>query len=62
MSSTSEQREAFDSWDSDHTSLVHVLWANGIKGADADRLASNIIHSKWFRAAKAHAVQEAALR
>lgn len=52
--------EEIKPWDSDHTALVHVLWAakrNGLTldSADAAELASFIMRSKWLRAVKAHA-------
>jgi hypothetical protein len=42
-------------YDSDHTALVHVLWDAGLKGAEADALASKIMRSKWMRAVRIHA-------
>lgn len=42
-------------YDSDHTALVHVLWSAGIKGSEADELASKIMRSKWMKAVKLHA-------
>lgn len=45
-------------WDSDHTALVHVLWAaqrGGITISDPDVLAQHIMGSKWMRAVKEHA-------
>lgn len=45
-------------WDSDHTALVHVLWAaqrGGITISDPDVLASHIMGSEWMRAVKDHA-------
>lgn len=47
-------------WDSDHTALVHVLWAAGIKGAEADELASKIMQSKWMKAVRYHEAERAA--
>lgn len=50
--------EHFDPWDSDHTSLVHVLWRASAKGLDvakADELAQHIMQSQWMRAVRAHA-------
>lgn len=49
-------------WDSDHTALVHVLWAaarEGVTIKDADELASRIMASDWMRAVRVHAVDAA---
>jgi hypothetical protein len=49
--------DEFHPWDSDHTALVHVLWAaerEGITVRDADRLASFIMQSKWMQAVRLH--------
>lgn len=45
----------YRSFESDHTALVHVLWAAQFEGimpreVDADVLASHIMQSKWMRA------------
>lgn len=51
--------EKFEPWDSDHTALVHVLWAaerDGLTVEHADELAAHIMGSKWFRAVQQHAV------
>jgi len=42
--------EGFRRWESDHTALVHVLWAMGIRGSQADQLATVILHSRWYAA------------
>lgn len=50
-------------WDCDHTALVHVLWDARREGLslehDADQIASNIMRSKWMRAARQQAVGRA---
>lgn len=46
-----------EQYDSDHTALVHVLWAANIKGADADELAARIMQSKWMIAVRQHAAE-----
>jgi hypothetical protein len=53
-----ELDEYIQPWDSDHTALVHVLWAACHKGLtidDTDELASFIKRSKWMRAVHCHA-------
>lgn len=55
--------EQIQPYDSDHTALVHVLWEAQRKGvipkeSSADELAS-LIMSKWMRAVRIHARQEA---
>lgn len=53
--------EEIHSYDSDHTALVHVLWAaerDGVTIKDADELASRIMESKWMRAVKQHAKEQ----
>jgi hypothetical protein len=50
--------EQIKPYDSDHTALVHVLWAaerDGVTIRQADELASRIIRSKWMRAVRLHA-------
>lgn len=52
--------EKIQPWDSDHTALVHVLWAaqrGGLidRDVDCDALASLIMQSKWLRAVREHA-------
>lgn len=54
------QESDFQPWESDHTALVHVLWAYGIKGGEADEFAAKIMQSRWMRAVKAHAKTEEA--
>lgn len=54
------EREKVQPWDSDHTALVHVLWAaqrDGLTVERADELAAHIMCSKWFRAVRQHAVE-----
>lgn len=56
------QRDEIQPWDSDHTALVHVLWAARREGlipreVDYDALASKIMRSKWTRAVRQHAVE-----
>lgn len=63
-----EMPAAIKPWDSDHTALVHVLWAaqhDGLipKGthrgdAIADVLASRIMQSQWHQAVKQHATAQ----
>lgn len=53
----------FEPWESDHTALVHVLWAARRRGLsledDADQIASMILRSRWA-AARADAAARAA--
>jgi len=45
-------------WDSDHTALVHVLWAADSAGLTIEKfddLASFIMRSKWMKAVRLHA-------
>jgi hypothetical protein len=45
-------------YDSDHTALVHVLWAaerGGLTVSDSDALAAHIMRSKWMKAVLLHA-------
>lgn len=51
---TSCHTTVLESWEGDHTDLVHVLWDHGIKGEDADRLASSIMRSGYADARRAH--------
>lgn len=47
-------------YDSDHTALVHVLWAirrDGLTIDDFDEVASKIMQSRWMKAARLHAVE-----
>lgn len=53
------QGSEFEVWESDHTALVHVLWDHGMKGTEADDLASKIMRSKWMKATRVHAVERA---
>lgn len=51
------------SYDSDHTALVQVLWtidSAGLTLKDFDEVASRIMRSKWMKATKLHAVEQAA--
>lgn len=44
-------------YDSDHTALVHVLWAaesDGLTLKQADALAARIMQSQWMRAVRLH--------
>ena len=53
-------RDAIKPWDSDHTALVHVLWAaqrDGLTVERADELAAHIMRSTWCRAVRQHAVE-----
>lgn len=48
----------FESWEGDHTALVHVLWharSDGLipRETDCDDLASRIMRSRWMAAARA---------
>jgi hypothetical protein len=45
----------YELWEADHTELVHVLWAHGIEGAEADELASRIMRSEWMKAVRQRA-------
>lgn len=50
----------FESWESDHTALVHVLWAakwSGLSLDDADEIASRILQSRWAAAYRAQTLQ-----
>lgn len=50
-------RSEIQPWDSDHTALVHVLWAaerQGLTISDPDALAAHIMGSKWMRAVRLH--------
>ena len=54
------EREKVQPWDSDHTALVHVLWAaqrDGLTVERADELAAHIMRSTWCRAVRQHAVE-----
>lgn len=54
-------RDSIQSYDSDHTALVHVLWEaqrGGLTISDPDALASLIMRSKWMRAVRRHAVEK----
>jgi hypothetical protein len=48
----------YEPWEGDHTALVHVLWSArnaGLdldSGEDVDKIASMILHSRWFYAAQ----------
>jgi hypothetical protein len=46
----------FERWESDHTALVHVLWSlksHGlITAEDPDTVATQIMSSRWFAAAR----------
>lgn len=47
-------------YDSDHTALVHVLWAaqrEGLTLEKADDLAERIMTSRWMKAVRLHASQ-----
>lgn len=47
----------FDYWESDHTALVHVLWAAkraGLSIDDADAVAEMIMRSRWAAAFRAN--------
>lgn len=47
-------------WDSDHTALVHVLWAaerEGLSLDTPDDLAQYIMTSKWMRAVRQHTIE-----
>jgi hypothetical protein len=58
------EREQVEPWDSDHTALVHVLWASrreGLSLDDFDELASRIMRSKWMHAVRLHARDRANL-
>jgi hypothetical protein len=62
---TEAQKQAaeIEPWDSDHTALVHVLWAakrQGVTISDADDLAQHIMCSKWMKAVRLHVGAEAA--
>lgn len=52
----------FDYWESDHTGLVHVLWAAErqglVLGEDDDEIARLILRSRWFAATKDVAQRE----
>jgi hypothetical protein len=55
---TAFDRDEIQPYDSDHTALVHVLWAakhEGITISDADELAAHIMRSKWTKAVRQHA-------
>jgi len=63
MAATPEPLGPIQSYDSDHTALVHVLWSAKSKGLsldDADHLAEHIMTSRWMRAVRLHAVDESA--
>ncbi|BDZ52656.1 hypothetical protein GCM10025867_48970 (plasmid) [Frondihabitans sucicola] len=49
----------FSPWAHDHTELVHVLWGAGIKGVEADALASKIMQSDWLAAQQRKAAIDA---
>lgn len=52
--------DKIESYDSDHTALVHVLWAidsAGLTLKDFDEVAGRIMTSKWFKAVKQHAIE-----
>jgi hypothetical protein len=54
------REEEIQPWDSDHTALVHALWAaqrEGLTVREADALASRIMQSKWMRAVRQHAAE-----
>jgi hypothetical protein len=59
--------EEIHPWDSDHTALVHVLWAARREGilpreVDYDLLAQHIMtHGKWMRAVRLHAAAKVAI-
>jgi hypothetical protein len=63
MAEDKRMGEAIQPWDSDHTALVHVLWAvqregNLSRHTDCDLLASRIMQSKWMRAVRLHAAEK----
>ena len=47
----------YETWDLDHTALVHVLWNAKHRGLtlakDFDKIASLIMHSRWLAAQRA---------
>jgi hypothetical protein len=50
----------FEPWESDHTALVHVLWAakrSGLSLDDADEIASRILQSRWAAAYRTQTLQ-----
>lgn len=52
----------FEPWESDHTALVHVLWAvrrAGLSLDDADAIAERIMRSRWAAAYRAQAASAA---
>lgn len=52
------EQDPIQPYDSDHTALVHVIWAakrEGLTVEKADELASKIMRSKWMRAVRLHA-------
>jgi hypothetical protein len=54
-------RRDIQSWDSDHTGLVHVLWNAAHKGLSLDKpdaLAAHIMQSRWMQAVRLHVVQD----
>lgn len=52
---TSCHTTVLESWEGDHTDLVHVLWAHStLKGSDADQLATAIRGSAYADARRAH--------
>lgn len=60
--SVHDETDQIQPWDSDHTALVHVLWAarrSGITIGDADALAEHIMRSKWMKAIRQHAKETA---
>lgn len=55
--------EPIQPYDSDHTALVHVLWAirrEGLTLEDFDEVASRIMRSRWMRAVREHVSRTAA--
>jgi hypothetical protein len=51
----------FETWESDHTALVHVLWACSHDGLtltdDFDDVASRIFRSRWLAAVRDEAAR-----
>jgi len=58
MADPNPHTRVYEPWEADHTALVQVLWAEGIKGRQADELASKIMRSEWMQAVRSRAAAD----